>query len=276
MTGKELFDEMESRQAWSKARRGVVVQKVVCAIQDCSLDLIPFEDARHLLHLNQKICLGLHEIELEKIRGSVGRYQDFTSAFLPRRDNLSERWQRVRSAGLSKGLPPIELYKVGEAYFVLDGNHRVSIARTEGNKTIDAFVCEYISPQELSAEGDLDAALCRLEYAQFLHRSKLHPEQGIVFTVPGRYMEVESQIQSVQYVLQNRRGEPVSYEEAAKQWYKEIYAPTVKEIRESRVVELFPKRTEADLFIWMWRTEPELQSKFEIPESDKKRTTGGG
>jgi hypothetical protein len=76
------------------------------------MDLIPFEEARELLHLNQKICRGLKQIELDKIRGSVGRYQDFTSAFLPRRDNLRQRWQGVWSAKTTKGLPPIELYKV--------------------------------------------------------------------------------------------------------------------------------------------------------------------
>lgn len=270
MPGKELYDEMDSRQAWSKARRGVAVQKVVCAIRDCPLDLIPFEEARKMLHLNQKVCLGLHEIELEKIRGSVGRYQDFTSAFLPRRENLSQRWQQVRTAGFEKGLPPIELYKVGEAYFVLDGNHRVSIARTEGNKTIEAYVCEYISPQEFSEEGYLDEALCRVEYAQFMHRSKLKPGQDIVFTVPGRYMEVESQIQSVQGYLQSLDEEPVPYEDAAQRWFREIYTPSVEEIRESRVLELFPQRTEADVFIWMWRNQPELQLKFEIPEAGNK------
>jgi len=259
MTASDLVEQMESQGAWDKARRGVFVQKVVCAIQDCSLDLIPFEEARKQLHLNQKVCLGLFEIDLDKIRGSVGRYQDFTSAFLPRRDNLSERWQRVRTASISKGLPPIELYKVGGAYFVLDGNHRVSIARTEGRKTIDAYVCEYISPQELSVEGDLDEALCKIEYAQFLKKSKLRPEHDIVFTVAGRYMEIESQIRSVQVSLQNRRSKPVPYEKAAKEWYRGIYAPTVKEIRESRVIELFPQRTEADLFIWMWRKDHELQ-----------------
>ena len=156
MSSLDLINEMESQQAWSKARRGIVVQRVLCAIQDCSLDLIPFEEARQLLHLNQKICRGLQEIELDKIRGSVGRYHDFTSAFLPRRDNLRQRWQRVWSARATKGLPPVELFKVGQAYFVSDGNHRVSIARMEGQETIDAYVYEYINPLELSGEADLD------------------------------------------------------------------------------------------------------------------------
>ncbi len=259
MSSLDLIDEMGSQQAWSKARRRIVVQKILCAIQECSMDLIPFEEARELLHLNQKICRGLQEIELDKIRGSVGRYHDFTSAFLPRRDNLRQRWQRVRSAKATKGLPPVELYKVGQAYFVADGNHRVSIASTEGEKTIEAYVCEYISPVELSSEADLDEVLCKAEYAEFMRRTQLQPEQEIVFTAPGRYMEIECQIRSVQQSLENERSEPVHYEEAAAQWYWNIYAPTVREIRESGVIERFPGRTEADIFIWMWRREPELQ-----------------
>ena len=259
MASLDIINEMESQQAWNKARRSVVVQRVLCAIQECSMDLIPFEEARKLLHLNQKICRGLQEIELDKIRGSVGRYHDFTSAFLPRRDNLRQRWQRVWLAGATKGLPPIELYKVGQAYFVSDGNHRVSIARKEGMETIEAYVCEYISPIELSGEADLDEVLCKAEYAEFLSRTQLRPTQEIVFTVPGRYMEIECQIRSVQQSLENDRSEPVTYVEAAALWYREIYSPTVREIRESGAIERFPGRTEADLFIWMWRKEPELQ-----------------
>ncbi len=259
MSSLDLINEMESQQAWSKARKGVFLQRVLCSIQGCSTDLIPFEEARHLLHLNQKICSGLQEIELDKILGSVGRYQDFTSEFLPRQDHMRQRWQRVRSARVTKGLPPIELYKVGQAYFVADGNHRVSIARTEGEGTIEAYVCEYTSPFELSGEADQDEVLCKAEYAEFLRRTQLRPEQEIMFTVPGRYMEIECQIQSVHQSLENDRGEPVSIDEAATLWYQEVYSPVIREIRESRVMELFPGRTEADLFMWIWRSEHALQ-----------------
>ncbi len=272
MGSLELINELESQQAWSKARRGIIVQRVLCAIQDCSMDLIPFEEARELLHLNQKICRGLQEVELEKIRGSVGRYQDFTSAFLPRRDNLQKRWQGVWSAKTTKGVPPIELYKVGQAYFVIDGNHRVSIARTEGEKTIDAYVCEYISPVELSSEADLDEVLCKAEYAEFLMRTRLQPVKEILFTVPGHYMELECQIRSVQQSMEGESHEPVSYAEAAELWYREIYAPTIQEIEESGVMERFPERTAADLFIWMWQREPELQvycEELSYPEDEK-------
>jgi hypothetical protein len=260
MVDIDLVDEIESEQAWNKARRSVVVQKVLCALQECSLDLIPFEKAREHLHLNQRLCRGLQEVELDKIRGSVGRYHDFTSAFLPRRESLRQRWQRVWSARVTKGLPPVELYKVGEAYFVSDGNHRVSIARQEGLETIDAYVCEYIGPIGLSAEADIHEVLCKAEYAEFLRSTKLRPEYEIVFTVPGRYIEIECQFHSIQRSLQSDRDEPVTFSDAAALWYRDIYSPATREIRESGVIDRFPGRTVADIFIWMWRREPELQA----------------
>jgi hypothetical protein len=75
--------------------------------------------------------------------GSVGRYDDFTRSFLPRRDSDAGRWARVKAATLDlTGLPPIEVYQIGQAYFVLDGNHRVSVARQLGAPTIQAYVTE--------------------------------------------------------------------------------------------------------------------------------------
>jgi hypothetical protein len=72
-------------------------------------------------------------------------------------------------------------------------------------------------------------------------------------------MEIECQIRSVQQSLEKERDEPVSFQEAAAQWHQEIYSPVIREIQESRVIELFSGRTEADVFVWMWRWEPDLQ-----------------
>ena len=262
MGSLDIVNQMDSRQAWNQARRGFIIQKVLSAIKGTSHDLIPFEEARERLHLNQKVCLGLQNVELEKIRGSVGRYRDFTSAFLPKSEGLRKRWQSVWAASVGKGLPPIELYKVGEAYFVADGNHRVSVARKEGQKTIEAYVCEYITPIELSGEADLNELYSKSEYAEFLNCTQLQPEQAIEFTVPGHYMEIETQISSIQQTLENERGESIPYSEAAQIWYREIYLPTVQEIRESEALDHFPERTEADLFIWMWRKENDLQVEY--------------
>ena len=112
MEESSLFAHYESQESWERARRGVLVQRVVCAFKSCSVDLIPFEEVRTRLHLTQKFCRGIQDMEVARIRGSVGRYRDFTSAFLPRRDHLRERWERVNRMVSAHDMPPI----VGSKY----------------------------------------------------------------------------------------------------------------------------------------------------------------
>ncbi len=261
MEESSLLAHYESQESWARARRGVLVQRVVCAFKNCSVDLIPFEEVRTRLHLTQKYCRGLQDIELARIRGSVGRYRDFTSAFLPRRNHLRQRWERVKAVVSTQGMPPIEVYQVGDAYFVVDGNHRVSIARQEGMKTIEAYVWEFVTPVGLSAEADLDEVIIKSEYVEFLDKTrldKLRPGQEIVFTTPGRYRELECLITMFREALEETRGEVISYEDALLLWYDMVYSPAVHEIKKSGAMERFPGRTEADLFIWMWQHQNRL------------------
>jgi hypothetical protein len=255
----------ESEEKWTRARRGVLVQKVVSTFKKGSVDLISFEEVRARLHLTQKYCRGLQDIELAHIRGSVGRYRDFTSAFLPRRDHLRQRWERVNTMVSSQDMPPIEVYQVGDAYFVVDGNHRVSVARQEGMKTIAAYVWEFVTPVGLSAKADLDEVIIKSEYAEFLnktHLDKLRPGQEIVFTSPGRYQQLECLITMFQEALQESQGEVVSYEDALLLWFDMVYSPAVHEIKKSGALERFPDRTEADLFIWMWQHQQRLLKQY--------------
>ncbi len=265
MEDSSLLAHYESQEKWTRARRGVLVQRVVCAFKNCSVDLIPFEEVRTRLHLTQKYCRGLQDIELARIRGSVGRYKDFTSAFLPRRNHLRQRWERVNTIVSTPEMPPIEVYQVGDAYFVVDGNHRVSNARQEGIKTITAYVCEFITPVELSAEADLDEVITKSEYAEFLNKTrldKLRPGQEIIFTNPGHYRELECLITMFRDTLEETRGEVTSYEDALLLWYDMVYSPAVYEIRQSGALERFPDRTEADLFIWMWQHQQRLVKQY--------------
>ena len=260
-----LLDQYESQEKWARARRGVLVQRVVSTFKKGSVDLIPFEEVRTRLHLTQKYCRGLEDIELERIRGSVGRYGDFTSAFLPRRDHLRQRWERVNRMVSTQEMPPIEVYQVGDAYFVVDGNHRVSNARQEGMKTIAAYVWEFVTPVGLSAEADLDEVIIKSEYAEFLnktHLDKLRPGQEIIFTSPGRYRELECLITMYREALEETQGEEISYEDALLLWFDMVYSPAVHEIKKSGTIERFPGRTEADLFIWMWQHQQRLVKQY--------------
>ena len=95
--------------------------------------LLSFEEAESGWIRSSQAYLGIRAVEVEKITGSVGRYKDFDRTFLPRRQYMSERWCRVDRAYHQRvELPAVSLYKIGEAYFVVDGNHRVSVARYHG------------------------------------------------------------------------------------------------------------------------------------------------
>jgi hypothetical protein len=267
--------QSESHSGWVRAREGALIQGVVCAFKDCSVDLIPFEEVRTQLRLVQKEDRGLHEIELDRIRGSVGRYEDFTSAFLPRGDHMRQRWERVNALGIVKGIPPIEVYQVGEAYFVVDGNHRVSTARQVGMKFIPAYVSEFKTPVGLSADADLDEVITKAEYLEFLQKTgldELRPGNEIIFTTPGRYQELECLISGYRESLERSRGKPVSYEDAVLEWFDQIYIPVTKQIVDSGALERFPDRTEADLFIWTWQHQAQLLECY--PESSDSRDEG--
>jgi hypothetical protein len=131
-----------AREYWNQARRKAFWQKFSRAIgfSRQPTSLLSFEDVQHTLRLAQNTYRGLQVIPLEKVVGSVGRYHDFTRTFLPLVESDGPRWQRIAEMQMDTGLPPIELYKVGDAYFVKDGNHRVSVARQFGATEIEAYV----------------------------------------------------------------------------------------------------------------------------------------
>ena len=105
--------------------------------------LLSFEEVKSALGTTRQVYLGMRIVPVSKIVGSVGRYTDFDRAFLPSTGHLAERWKRIDWMMRRSGkLPPVSLYKIGDAYFVSDGHHRVSVACFHGVEWIDAQVTE--------------------------------------------------------------------------------------------------------------------------------------
>lgn len=265
MPDNDLRDVLDAHDSWSRARQELFIQKVICVFRICSLDLIPFEEVRKHLHLAHYTHRGLQSIEISKIRGSVGRYQDFTNAFLPRKEHMRDRWMRVKRYVDSSGIPPIEVYKVGEVYFVVDGHHRVSVARQEGEKVIGAHVIEYSTNVELSPNADMNEVLLKAEYVEFMEKTRLEqlrPDHNLIFSSPGNYRLVEHFVVLLQERMALQTGEPVTFEIALSTWFERVYTPVCREIRDSGALEQFPGRTEADLFIWIWENEQDLSEEW--------------
>jgi uncharacterized ParB-like nuclease family protein len=82
------------------------------------------------------------DIPLESIVGSVGRVGDFDRKFRPRRRHLQERLARLGEAYSGNDFPVIDVYEMVGQYYVLDGHHRVALARRRGASYITAKVVQ--------------------------------------------------------------------------------------------------------------------------------------
>lgn len=227
--------------------------------------LLPFEAIRRNLHQQNPLYRGLQEVPLTQVIGSVGRYKEFTRSFLPLSNSLKERWVGVESLALTRGWPPIELYQVGNAYFIKDGNHRAAVARQLQMPTIEAHVWEFPSNIEIGPEMSVETVLIRLGEERFMaqtHLDEVFPDHGIRFTTPGRYTDLLAQIEELRDKLCLIDEEDVPYEKAVTLWYELIYLPTVQIIHDSTLLDDFPGRTVADMFVWMVTHQEQLSQEY--------------
>ena len=234
-------------------------------------DLLNFDEIRSRLHLHEEHYEGVRDVPLEQIVGSVGRYKDFTATFLPRKSGMKERWSRVYAlANSQEGPPPIELYKVGNVYFVRDGNHRVSVARELGAKTIQAHVIAMPTTIPLRpgmSNQELEAAEA---YANFLDETGLPrsvpDHESIELTEPSRYHELMGHIFLHERVMEPLEGHALKTEEATADWYFTMYKPAIELIRKYDVLGLakgkHTARTEGDLFLWLMNNLLDLRHQY--------------
>src|SRR5574337_1282719 len=179
-TGVETSDPMNvlnfqrALDDFYRARRQAALQEIIARLQGKCVELLSYEEVSRRLKAAGRAARGLQDIPLDHIVGSVGRTTDFTRSFLPRMDSDDRRWAGVRAAvDGDSGLPPIEVYQIGDAYFVLDGHHRVSVARQMGRTHIEAVVTEVRARVPLSPEVQPDDLIVKAEYTDFLEYTRL-------------------------------------------------------------------------------------------------------
>ena len=244
---------------FSKAKQRAHLQTVFNTLSWKNTRLLSFYEVTALLKPKNETYRGMQTIEVSKIIGSEGRYQDFSSAFYPKKEMLRRRWQSIDGALQNDViLPPISVFSRGGWYFVRDGNHRVSVAKTQGVDFIDAEVVELDSQIPLE-EGMTMKALKRkavmYERNEFIQQYKpsFLPMGEIVFTNPGSYPEMVNHILVHKYFINMGIKEELTFQEAALSWYRNVYAPIVKVIRDDGILFEFPGSTEGDMYMWLVR-----------------------
>jgi len=249
-------DFVQALDNYRKARRSAAFQELLARLTGNPEDakLFSYEEVRQQLQAIEKSTERLAEIPLDAIVGSVGRYHDFTRKFLPKASISQNRWARVMAItkGLS-GLPPIDVYKIGEVYFVKDGNHRVSVAKQMGNTSIQAYITEVESRVNLPQDLKMDDLIIKAEYVKFLEKTKLDklkPGVDLNATKPGAYPTLLEHIEVHRHYMGIEQKREISYSESVLHWHEKIFSPVVNIIRRRGMLRDFPERTETDLYLW--------------------------
>jgi nucleotide-binding universal stress UspA family protein len=257
------YNSQVALEDFRRARLKASLQDVIARLTGSSTELLSYDEVRKRLRAVESPVRQLKEIPVDAVVGSVGRYHDFTRDFLPRSDSDKQRWSKVKELMLSQtGVPPIEVYQIGDAYFVKDGNHRVSVAKEMELSHIEAYVTPVHASVNVSPDITPDELIVKAEYANFLDTTHLHdlrPEADLSVTVPGQYDVILDHMTVHQYFMGLDLKRDVSYEEAVAHWYDNVYLPVVAMLRERGLMQAFPNRTTTDLYVYLAKHRAELE-----------------
>ncbi len=260
-----MADRMTTSHDFIKAHRHAVFQNIFSTFRWSNPDLLSFYEVTKLIKPEAEAYKGMQTIPVRNIIGSENRYHDFSSAFYPKNISLQRRWESVDAANLDDViLPPISVYKLGQWYFVRDGNHRVSVARSKGVEFIDAEVVELTSKIQLE-EGitlnEIKRRVVAYERQRFIEQFNptYLPMDRIVFTAPGSYPEMVNHILVHKYYMNQGIKEELTFEQGAIDWYQNVYLKIAEAIENEHLLVEFPGQTEADMYMWLVRKWDEMK-----------------
>lgn len=260
---------------FDEARRAAVIQDLLRVLRGKPVDLLPFDAVREGLRLEHIVDRGVREVPMDRIVGTLGkeREREFNRAFLPRDEKVRDRWMGVsRMVEGQEGFPRVELYQVGDVYFVVDGHHRVSVLRSMGAPTIEAWVKEAVLPAgvaPLDPDVSVEDVLAQRGYAEFLQVTGLVPEhpQDFRLSDPQGYERLLDHVHVHRHYLGNEKQRLIPWEEAVASWRDTVYRPMVETMRRHAVLEAFPGGTETDLYLYTMDHLHHLRERYggEVP-----------
>jgi len=247
--------DSRSQSDYNLARFRAFLNKVWAVVSGQPTNLLSYDEIKEKLRIGGPIYRGLRTVRIDQIVGSLNRYHQFDRAFLPVQDDTEERWKSVDRAFYKDiNLPPVVLYKVGQVYFVVDGHHRVSVARQQGQVFIEAEVRECATKVDITPNikpEDLEILGTKVQFLERTNLDQLLPGVDIVLTIPDGFARMLEHIAVHRYFMGLDLKRDVSEDEAITHWYDTVYLPIIRIIRESKVLKAFPGKTEGDLYLWV-------------------------
>ena len=220
------------------------IVKITKGVSRKPLGLKCFDEQRRRQNLLTTVELGIRPVKVDRIVGSVGRCLDFDPKFKFRdKNSTQDRYDSIKRA--LQGdiiLPPVELYKIKDEYYVMDGHHRISVGKEMGQEYVDARIIEYL-PTKDSPENAL-----------YLRRFDFERKMGIgeiYLSRPSGYDRLIWQIDLYQQYLAHKMGREVSIKDAAHDWFYSIYQPVVRKIEEEKLTLQLSHATPGDIYLYL-------------------------
>ena len=254
------YDHSMAADNFNKARNRALFSRLQNFMNLKRDDLLSFYVVKDILKPKNEVYRGMQTVPIKLILGSEGRYKDFNKYFLPRQEFLRSRWERIDIAHIRDiPLPAIQLYEIGGAYFVRDGNHRVSVAKTQGVEEIDAEVISLSSQISITpsmTHDELEQAVIDYEKKIFYEKTNFEELTGDIdldFTAPGSYDKIYQHILEHKYFCNQKISEEIPFENALVSWHSQVYEPIIKIINDDKLCRNFPGKSPSDLYLWIVR-----------------------
>jgi hypothetical protein len=247
------FPGSDAQSDFSRARRARLLADIGRRLRrepdDVAL-MLPFEEVVESLGRTGQHDLGLQVVPLDAIVGSVDRTVDFDRGLRPTSARLRSRWERINAAQRrGEALPPVSLYKIGDLYFVRDGHHRVSVAKSLGRPDIDAYVVEVTTRIKLGEDTRVSDLPLKDHERLFRERVPLPAAARGQISVsdPWDYGVLAEAIEAWGFRAMQNRGTYMDRGEVAAHWFQEEYEPVVELLRAGNLLVEGETETEAYL-----------------------------
>jgi hypothetical protein len=233
------FTAVDAQTDFSRARRREQLARLAARLRREPSDfnvILPFDEVVGALGRRGERRLGLQTIELDSIVGTVDRSREFDRAFRPTSRRVRYRWERVAKAmRRGEALPPIDVYRIGDLYFVRDGHHRVSVARARGLAKIDAYVTEIVTALGADRRTNLRDLALKSHQRLFFERVPLPAAvRGRIRLSNGvDYGALAEGVEAWGFRAMQASGEFMTREEVAAAWFEQEYEPVVEMMREA-------------------------------------------
>jgi hypothetical protein len=248
------FPRADAENDFLRARRQQVLSRLSTWLRrepdDVNI-MLPFHEVVEALGYLGESRIGLRVIKLDSIAGTVDRSRDFDRRFRPTSGRVRERWERLAlAARRGEEIPPIEVYRVGELHFIIDGHHRVSVALAQGLSTIEASVTVVrtkLDPSGIRHRGDLIVK----DYRRlFLERVPLtgHARASVIVSDSWDYAKLGEHVEAWGFRLMQDEGKFCDRASVAQRWFDEEFVPVVGMLRQAGMI---GDRTDAEAYMWV-------------------------